>query len=188
MPHEFSVWTWPMVCLATVRTPNSWRAHPWWPAWLFLVQSQIHEEQVIQYHLHSSQVLQPAGSQSDHKDRRDTSELPRLTRTSMAPGSCFGLPGHFHQVGGHWSLSQLLRGDDDADLVPLCVILLALRIWHHQYFLNGTMQCIKSQGEIWVTVLLINNYLINIRTRQHTTDFMSVWVSLCVCMYENINL
>lgn len=156
MPHAFSIWTWPVVRLAMVRTPNAWRVHTCWPAWPCLVQSEVHGAWVIQYHLHSSQTLWPAGSQTDHNTRRATSELPWPTGMPMAPESHFGLWGCVHQLGEHCSLCQLLPGASDTDLVPLCVVLLALWIWHHRYFLNSTMQCIKSQGEIWVSVLLFD--------------------------------
>lgn len=73
-------------------------------------------------------ALQPTGTQSEYKARRDASELPRLTRMSTALGSRFGLRGCVLHLGGHCSLSQLFPGADDTDLVPLCVLLLALRI------------------------------------------------------------
>lgn len=52
-------WTWPVLCLAMVRTPNAWRAPLCWWAWPWLVQSQIHGAQILHYHFHSSQALWP---------------------------------------------------------------------------------------------------------------------------------
>lgn len=109
-----------MVYPAMVRTPNAWRAHPYWPAWPCLVQSQIHGAQVIQYHLHSSQALWPVGSQSDHKARRPTSVLPQLTRMPKAPGSWFGSRGCVHHLRGH---RPVARGWWHWFSAPLCLSL-----------------------------------------------------------------
>lgn len=156
MSPAFSLWTWPVVCLAMVRTPNAWRAHPCRWAWPCLVQRQIHEAQIPHYCLHSSQALWPAGSKPGYNATRATSEIPRPTSLPMVPETHFGLWGCSPQFGGRCFLHQLFPGASDIDLVPLCVVLPALRIWHHQYFLNGTMQCIKRQREIWVSVLLFD--------------------------------
>lgn len=155
MSRAFSIQTWPMVCLAAEATPSAWRADLHWSVWPHLEQNQVHRAQEIQYHLHSSQRLRPAGSQSDHSARRATSDLPHPTETPTAPGSHLGLWGCVRRVGGHCSLHQLLPEANDTDLVSLCGVLLALRIWHHRYFLNGTMKSMKSH-EVWVSLLLFD--------------------------------
>lgn len=110
--------------------------------------------QILHYHLHSSQSLWPANL--DTMLQEPPQRFPGHRSAHGPKEKRFGSWGCTHGFGGHCFLHQLFPGASDTDLVSFCAILPALRIWHHQYFLNGTIQHIKGQEEIWVPVSLFD--------------------------------
>lgn len=109
--------------------------------------------QILHYHLHSSQALWPANL--DTMLQEPPQRFPGH-RSAHGPRKTLWLMRLHSWVWRALLPPPAVSGASDTDLVSFCAILPPLRIWHHQYFLNGTMQHIKGQEEIWVPMSLFN--------------------------------